>query len=85
MEGCERTKPSSTWPSPTGEEGERPHAQVVIFDKRSKIIAQCKSVLDRMSAVLSFGAGLQTQASTQMEADSNFWGSSSSFLSTVRN
>lgn len=44
----------------TGEGGERPHAQVLIFDKRGKIIAQCKSFLDRMSAVLSFGAGLQT-------------------------
>lgn len=45
----------------TGEGGKRPHAQVLIFDKRSKIIAQCKPVQDRMSAVLSFGAGLQTR------------------------
>lgn len=45
----------------TGEGSERLHAQVLIFDKRSKIIAQCKSVLDRISAVLSFGAGLQTR------------------------
>lgn len=43
-----------------GKRGERPHAQFLIFDKRGKIIAQCNSFLDRMSAVLSFGAGFQT-------------------------
>lgn len=64
----------------TGEGSERPHAQVLIFDKRSKIIAQRKSVADRMSAVLSFGARLQNQARTQMEPDSLFWGLSSSSL-----
>lgn len=42
----------------TGDGGKRMHAQDLIFDKKNKIIAQCKSVLDKMSAVLSFGAGL---------------------------
>lgn len=44
----------------TGEGSERLHAQVLIFDKRSRIIAQFKSVQDRLSAVLSSGARLQT-------------------------
>lgn len=44
----------------TGEGSERLHAQVLMFDKRSKIIAQFKSVQDGISAVLSFGARLQT-------------------------
>lgn len=45
----------------TGQRGKGPHVQVVISDKRSKIIAQRKSISDRMSAVLLFGAGLQTR------------------------
>lgn len=69
----------------TGEGSERPHAQDLIFDKRSKIIAQCKSVLDRMSAVLSFGAGLQTRPVHRWRLTAFFWGFSSSFLLTVRN
>lgn len=61
------------------------HAQDSKSDKKNKIIAQCKSVLDGMSVVLSFGAGLLKAGCTQMEPDGVFWDSWSSFLSTGRN
>lgn len=38
----------------TGKGGKRMHAQDSVLDKRNKIIAQCKSTLDRMSSGLSF-------------------------------
>ena len=69
----------------TGEGSERPHARVLIFDKRGKIIAQCKSVVDRMSAVLSFGAGLQTRPVHRWSLTAFLGAPPALFLSTVRN